>query len=141
MTPIEINYLAVLVCGIAAMVLGFIWFGLLFEKLWMNVCGTSSDDLQKRVEMKKRAAPLYVIQFILALFQAWALAHYFTGWNQTMAVLQTIEFWLIFVMPVVAGMSMWNNDSKKISWTRFLLQGGYYLVLLVVFALILSVWM
>ena len=43
-------------------------------------------------------------------------------------------------MPTVAGAAMWNNDSAKISWARFMIQAGYQLVLFVMFGLILGAW-
>lgn len=143
MTPIIISYLAVLVCGIAAMIIGFIWFGPLFGKYWMKVCNVSPDDLQKRAEMQKSAGPLYGIQFVLALFQAYVLAviyAFMEALGAMPAVLIAILIWLAFIMPTIAGICMWNNDSKKVSWIRFLLQSGYYLVLIVVYALILIAW-
>jgi hypothetical protein len=45
-----------------------------------------------------------------------------------------------FVMPIIAGTAMWNNDSKKIAWTRFLIQSGYQLVIFIIFGLILGFW-
>jgi hypothetical protein len=43
-------------------------------------------------------------------------------------------------MPTIAGTAMWNNDSKKISRARFLIQAGYQLILFVSFGAILGIW-
>lgn len=135
-----INYLAVLVCGVLAMVLGFVWYGPLFGKKWLQVIGATELDLQKRKEMQKRAMPLYAVTFVLALFQAYVLAHYIQGWQDASGVENAIWIWAAFIMPTVAGASMWNNDSATVSWTRFLLQAGYNLVLFSVFGLVLGMW-
>ncbi len=58
----EINYLAILVCGVLSMVIGAIWYGPLFGKKWMEICGVNADDLNARKEMQKGAAPLYAVQ-------------------------------------------------------------------------------
>ncbi len=137
---ITINYYAVLACGVAAMILGFVWYGPLFGKKWMHVIGATSLDEAKRKEMQKRAGPLYVVTFILALFQAWVLAYYIKGWTDASGVENALWIWAAFLIPTVAAGAMWNNDSSKVSWARFLIQAGYYLVLFVIFGLILGNW-
>lgn len=136
----EINYFAVLVCGVLAMVLGYIWYGPLFGKKWLEVIGATDLDLEKRREMQKRAGKLYFIQFALALFQVWVLANYIKGWQEASGVENALWIWAAFVVPTLAAGSMWNNDSAKVSWARFLIQAGYNLVLFVLFGLILGAW-
>lgn len=137
---VTINYWAVLVCGVFSMILGAVWYGPIFGKAWTKVIGATDMDLAKRAEMQKRAAPLYVVNFVLALFQAYVLAHYIAGWKEASGVENAVWIWAAFVMPTVAAGSMWNNDSKEISWARFGIQAGYYLVLFVIFGLVLGMW-
>ncbi len=73
---IEINYLAVLVCGVIALALGFVWYGPLFGKKWLQITGADKADMARREEMMKGVWKLYLTQFALALFQAGALAWY-----------------------------------------------------------------
>jgi hypothetical protein len=137
----DTNYIAILVCGVLAMVLGFIWFGPLFGKKWMEITGANRHDEERRKEMMKGVWKLYIAQFILVLFQAWVLSMYLGSWTETrLAVESTLWIWAAFVIPTVAGSCMWNNDSGKVSWAKFLLQGGYQLALFVMFALVLSMW-
>ncbi|MCE9643993.1 DUF1761 domain-containing protein [Candidatus Parcubacteria bacterium] len=136
----EINYLSVLACGVFAMVAGFLWYGPLFGKVWLGVIGASADDLARRAEMQKRAMPLYLVQFLLVLFQAYVLAHFVKGWTEATGVETALWIWVGFIMPTVAAGSMWNNDSARISWTRFALQAGYQLICLVAFGFILGYW-
>ena len=136
----EINYLAVLACGIFAMIIGFVWYGPLFGKKWLEVMGADVKDIATRKEMQKKAGPLYGIQFILTLFQAYVLAHYIQGWSEVSSVENALWIWAAFVMPIVAGSAMWNNYSKRVAWTRFLLQGWYQLILFIAFGLILGYW-
>ncbi len=136
----EINYWAVFACGVLSLVLGFIWYGPLFGKKWLEVTGATANDQKTRDEMMKRAQPLYVITFLLAVFQAWVLAYYIAGWKDASGVENSLWIWAAFVIPTVASGAMWNNDSSKVSWARFLIQGGYYLVLFIAFGLILGLW-
>ncbi len=136
----EINYLAVLVCGVASMVIGFVWYGPLFGKIWMNAAGIGPMDMEKRKEMQKSAGPLYGIQFVLSLFTAYVLAHYIAGWKDASGVENALWIWAAFVMPIVAGNAMWNNFTAKAKWTLFWLGAGYQLVLFVAYGLILGMW-
>lgn len=136
----EINYLAVVACAILAMIAGFVWYGVLFKKMWMRVIGATEADEAARAEMQKKAMPLYAVQFVLVAFQAYVLAHYILGWADASGVENALWIWAAFIVPTVASASMWNNDSRTVAWTRFLLQSGYFLVLFVAFGLILSYW-
>lgn len=136
----QINFLAVLVCSALSMILGFIWYGPLFGKKWMQITGVDKVDVERRKEMMKNVWKLYLLQFFLVLFQVYVLAHYILGWQEASGVENSLWIWAAFVVPVIAGASMWNNDSAKISWARFLIQAGYQLVLFVIFGLILGAW-
>lgn len=135
-----IQYSAVLITAVVAMVLGAIWYGPLFQKKWMEVIGATKQDEQQRKEMQKKAAPLYAIQFVLVLFQMYVLAHYIAGWTEASGVENAVWIWAAFVMPTVAAASMWTNDSSRIKWTRFLIQAGYQLIVFVIAGAILAAW-
>jgi len=137
---IVINYWAVFVCGVVSMIIGFIWYGPIFGKTWMKVNNISPDDAAKRAEMQKSSGPLYIVSFVLSLFQAYVLAYYIAGWQDATGVENALWIWAAFLIPTVAASSMWTNDSGKVKWTKFLIQSGYYLVLFVVFGLILGMW-
>lgn len=136
----EINYLAVLVASILSMVLGALWYGPLFGKKWMQIIGAKPMTEAEKKQMQKQAMPLYLVQFLLTLFQVYVLAQYIAGWTDASGIENSLWIWAAFVMPTVAGASMWNNDSKEIAWSRFLIQGGYQLVLFVIFGLVLGMW-
>ncbi len=136
----NINYLAVIVCAVLSMVTGYVWYGPLFGKKWLATIKAKPEDLEARREMQKKAGPLYGVQFILSLFQIWILANFLLGATDGTGLVSSLWIWAGFVMPTIAGASMWNNDSAKLSWTRFWLQAGYQLLNFVIFALILSFW-
>lgn len=138
METIAINYFAVLVCGVLAMVLGYVWYGPLFGKKWMEIVGVNAKDKAAREAMQKEAGPLYAVQFVLALLQAYILAHFINGWQDANGTTVALWIWLGFVMPTIAAGSMWNNDSKKVKWARFWIQAGYNVVLFIIFGFILK---
>jgi hypothetical protein len=136
----EINYIAVVIASVLAMVVGAIWYGPLFGNKWMEVIGATDLDKQKREEMQKGATKLYFVQFLLTLFQVLVLAHLINDTNTVGGLQRALWIWAAFIVPTLAGVAMWNNDSAKIAWSRFLIQGSYQLVIFVIFGLILQYW-
>lgn len=135
-----VNMWSVLVCGVLSMVIGSIWYGPMFGKKWLEITGASALDLEKRKEMMKGVWKLYLTQFVLTLFQVLVLAHLIADTVTVGGLERSLWIWAGFVVPTLAGSAMWNNDSAKISWARFLIQGGYQLVLFIIFGLILTMW-
>jgi hypothetical protein len=136
----EVNFLAILVAAIFSMVLGAIWYGPLFGKKWMEIIGADSKDKKAREKMQKEAGPLYGIQFLLVLFQVFVLAFYIKGWGEAGGIENALWIWAAFIVPTLAGSAMWNNDSNKVKFSRFMIQAGYQLILFVTFGFILGVW-
>jgi hypothetical protein len=135
-----INYLAVVAGAVLSMVLGFVWYGPLFGKKWMEIVGVNADDLEARKKMQKSAGPLYGVQFVLTLFSVFILAHLVAD-TQTVGGLQrALWIWAAFVIPTLAGASMWTNESGSLKWARFLIQGGYQLVMFAIYGLLLQFW-
>lgn len=135
-----VDYLAILACGVASLVLGFVWYGPLFGKKWMEIIGATAADRQARKEMQSKAMPLYVITFVLSLFQAYVLSLFISGWQEVPGVENAIWIWAAFIVPTMAAVAMWNNDSSRIAWARFLIGAGYYLVLFITYGIILVYW-
>ena len=136
----EINYIAVAVCAVLSMVVGFVWYGPLFGKKWMEIAGMDKETEERRKEMMKDTPKLYVAQFLISLGQVYILAHFIKGWSDVSGVESALWIWAGFVLPTVAAASMWTADRKEVKWARFLIQGGYYLVLFVMFGYILGTW-
>jgi len=140
---IEINYLAILACGVAAMILGFLWYGPLFGKMWADLMGCGAMTAEQVKEKQKKATPGYIVQFIGALLMAYVLAHGLTFGNAYLnmtgigAGLQgAFWYWLGFVAPVTIGSVLWDGKPMKLWY----INAGYYLVQLLMMGVILSVF-
>ena len=70
---VPINYLAVLVSAIAAMGLGYLWYGPIFGKQWVAMMGWSKGEMESK--MKAGVGPQYLLQAAGALVMAYVLAH------------------------------------------------------------------
>jgi len=137
---VDVNYLAILLAAVSSMVLGSIWYGPLFGKTWMGLMGLSKKDITMTGgEMGK----LYGTQFVGSLFMAFVLSHSlifaraYLGIEGILAGLQTGFWnWLGFVGPVTLGGVLWEGKS----WKLWLLNNGYYLILLMTMGVILTLW-
>jgi|GEM_PF-3896784 len=52
---VTINYWAVLGAGVAAVLIGFLWYGALFQKPWMRLMGFTFESM-KAMKMTPMAA-------------------------------------------------------------------------------------
>lgn len=140
MEAIVINYYAVLAGAVASMIIGGIWYGPLFGKKWLEIIGANEATLEARKEMQKNTGPMYGVQFILTLFQVLVLAHLIAESTTPQAIQSALWVWAAFVIPTLAGAVMWTTEPSKNKWARFLIQGGYQLVIFLVFGLLLHFW-
>lgn len=140
-----INYWAVLLAGVSAMVVGGIWYGPLFGNLWMKGMGWDPHDKALKEKMKKKAGPAYAQMFVGSLLTAFVLTHVLWAFGVALepkmgafasAFQGSLWTWLGFVLPVKYGDKLWNG--KKFKYVAVDL--GYQLVMLFIMALIITHW-
>ena len=139
----EINHWIVLGCAVLSMVVGGLWYGPLFGKQWMTLMGATEDCTIDKKAMCKKMAPLYLIQFVLALFQLYVLVYVITAAEYTFgtsSVATSLWVWAAFIMPTTAGAAMWTGDNSSTKWSKFLIQAGYQFVLAALFGLIFGAY-
>jgi len=133
---IPINYWAVLVAALFTVVLGFLWYGPLFGRLWMRLAGVAAES------MKPRALD-FVVWIGGALLMSFGLANILATANAythmsgaTSGLATGFWTWLSFVVPVTAGI-VFSERKPPALW---LLSAGCYLVALCGMGMILALW-
>ncbi len=137
METVALNYLAVLVAGVAYFLLGGLWYSpVLFAKPWMQAQGLTQADAER---MQKNAAPAYVTSFIGSLVAAFVMA-LFIGMTDVTTLqggLTTGFFiWLGFVATTNAPPYFYEDRSKRV----YLMYAGYTLVGFLLMGSILAIW-
>lgn len=130
----NINWIAILLCGVGAMVVGFIWYSMaVFGKPWMKSIGMSAKDMKPdSSEMPKT----YGLMFIGALIEAYVLSVIITTFGATdyfAGAQGAFWIWLGFIATSLLGAVLY----EKKSWTYYGITAGYQLVNLLVMSVIL----
>ena len=136
MPQANINLLAVLVAGIAPMVLGFIWYGPLFGKQWTKLMGFTQKSME---EAKKEMGKTYGLSFLGSLVMAYVLAHFVDYANATTfleGALTGFWAWAGFVATVMLTEVLYGGKSVNL----YYINTGYQLASLVLMGALLAVW-
>jgi Protein of unknown function (DUF1761) len=133
----DVNYLAVLVAGLIAFVVGAVWYTALFGKAWIRLQGFSEEKVK---EMKANMSPVKFFGGMLLsyLVLAWVIAVILTGLPETEARTgATLGF---FVWLGVAAIGVTNHLPSGKPPGVYLIDAGCQLVYLVLMGLLLGAW-
>jgi hypothetical protein len=128
-------YWDIFVAAAASIVIGFLWYGPIFGKSWMKLMNISEKQMQ---DAKKKGMPAstWIWMLISTLVMIGVLKVVLIRFGTTTyveAIKDGAMLWLGLVAPVQLGQVMWENRP----WGLFLLNTAYYVVNLVVAAVLL----
>ncbi len=131
-----INYLAILASGVAAFIIGFVWYGFLFKKLWVEghaFSESKSAELQKSFPV---AGGVSFVGYLVTAYILCLLLSYMNITDMQNALRVTFLIWLGF--PAVIGLmnALYSGQSLIV----YAIDTGYQLVYMLVTAVILTVW-
>ena len=133
-----VNFWAVLVSAVVSMIIGSIWYGPLFGKMFMDAMEMDKWTPKKRNDMKKRMVISYIGQFIASVVMFYMLAGLIVGFNH-MSILGGIEtallVWIGFVVPLSFGNAIWGG-KMAVFWLGI----GNMLITLLAAGIILGAW-
>lgn len=132
----DVNYWAVLLCGVLAMGLGAFWYSpFLFGKIWMESLDKSEEELKKDFNPVRT----YGLAFLGHLIMAYALARVMT-YTDASTVAQGIRIAFLCWIGFTAATMFINSlfEGKKIE--RLGVDAGYHLIVLLVYGAVLGAW-
>ena len=138
MLTAETNFLALAACGVAAMVIGMVWYSpMLFGSAWMKATGLSKKDIDSS---KSGMQKIYGMSFILYLVMAYVLnlvIRNLGGINTAIEGAQVgFWMWLGFIATTLLINSLYQFKKKNL----FLIDSFYQLANLSVMGAMLAVW-
>ena len=135
-----VNLWAVLVCAVATMVVGFVWYSpALFANPWMKLMGMDPNDKAKIAEMQKSAGPSYAMSMVASILTAFVLGKIISVAGVATAVdgLKIgMVVWLGFVTTVQFTNALFSRQRNKL----YLINTGYQLVCYLAMGAILGAW-
>lgn len=126
-----VNWVAIIACAVAAMALGYAWFGPVFGKMWMKEAGVTESQAKK-----SNNAMMYVSMFIAAVVEAYVLSVVLSlmgPLTYMTAAMGAFWTWLGFIAAVMVGSVL----AEGRSWTYYSIVAGYQLVLIIVMSAII----
>ena len=134
---VTVNYLALLAAGIANMVVGFLWYGPVFGKVWIRLMGFTPQAMEEA--KKKGMGKSYTIAFIGALVMGYMVNQFvflLGSYNALSALQDAVLMWLGFIATSFLGAVLWEGKS----WKLYAFNIGYYLVVIYAQTLIFTYW-
>lgn len=134
----NINYWAVLVSAVAAMVVGGVWYGPIFGKMYGRIMGWDARSKEEQAEMMKSAKWNYVLQFIASVVMFYTLSVVISamGMATLMGGIETaLLLWFGFVVTLAYGNTLWGG-KKAIFWLSI----GNMLITLLIAGAIIGGW-
>lgn len=129
----DVNWIAVLLCGVSSMLLGALWYSpLLFGRAWQRAAGLSDADLAGG-----NMASIYGLAFLLSLIAA-AVFALFLG--RDMGLGGSVAAGAAAGVCWVAASFGTNYLFERRSLTHWLVNGGYHSLQFTLFGLILGLF-
>lgn len=131
----SVNYLALVVAGIASMVIGFLWYGnMLFGKAWMRYSGVSEGDMKKA---NKNMPILYGTMYVASLVMAYVLAVFISyAGAKDLVSGAMVGFWAGLGFIATTKLTEVLFDRKPMN--LYYINVGYHVVTLVVMGAIIA---
>jgi hypothetical protein len=139
MEEMNISITAILIAVVANFFVGFLWYTVLFGKMWAHEMGFDTSVKATGGQMAKGM----ILGVIGNFFLAYVFAHNIAAWGYVpgiesmtigMKLVNSVVFtWLGFFLPVDLNKIAW----EKKSWKLFAIDTAYHLVILLVAALII----
>lgn len=134
----NINFFAVIAATLSTFVVGWLWYGPLFGKAWVDAIDMTEEELQQG-----NMAKIFGFAFIFELIMAFNLAMFLTGSPEAAAQVNagmgafygflTGFGWIFFALAV-------NSLYEQKSWKYIFVNGGYWSVAFTIMGLIIGAW-
>lgn len=148
MSPVPLNYLAIVVAAAASMIIGMLWYGPFFGKQWIALSGMAPEAMA--AAKAKGMGIKYAFALLGSLATSYVLAHavlvvtylfYLAEISPaetgiTSGLITGFASWLGFIAPVTLGAVLWEGRP----WKLWFLNAGYWLVSLLAMGMILALW-
>jgi hypothetical protein len=135
MTFAGINYLAVVIAAIVAWLAGAVWY-MTLGRTWMAALGTTAEEMAEARNRPGAFLP-FIYAFAAELIMAWVLAGLLGHLGPLTlpgGVISGAFCWLGFVITTL----LVNNSFARRDWRLLFIDGGHWLVVLLLMGAIIG---
>ncbi len=128
-----VNWLAILISSVVSMVIGFVYYGPVFQRQYLEAAGFSMEEAQAI------SPSYYGLTFLFTLVEAFFLAVLLKSMGSSGVgggLVGGFMVWLGFVATVTGANALFDKTSLRL-WS---LQNGHNLLVLLVMGVILAAW-
>jgi hypothetical protein len=138
MPSVDINWLALIAAVAVNMVVGFVWYSpALFAKQWAKLTGRKMEEMGDGTKgYVLTTAGAFVQAFILLHLVSYAAYFYPTYSEVSVGLLTAVYAWIGFVAIPQGVNTVFAGTRKKL----LAINTGYFLVVLLINGVLLSVW-
>lgn len=135
---VQFNFSAILVCAVLNMVLGFVWYGFLFGKAFMQLLGTTPEHMSDP-KVQRAAVHGYFASLISSVLMSIVLSYMIIFTNSTSAI-EGLKLgllcWFGFTLTTMLPNHYFSMKPLKLA----LINISYPLVGLSLMGMILAFW-
>ena len=116
------NWLAIIIAALSGFMIGGVWYGPLFGKMWQREAGITEAEMGSVNSVK-----LFGLTFLFSLLSAIMLGHLFnrTGVSQTHVIMMmSIGIAIGFIIPAIGTNYLFGRKSGKL----FAIDAGYWAI-------------
>ncbi len=139
MISFDVNYWAILAAGVSSMILGSLWYSLLFVKPWMKAMGFTHADMEHAKNQGMAAS--YIAMFVAELVKAFIITQV-VGYNGAVEWYEGLQLglllWLGFIGTTSLSGYIWTVKPKP--KYLYIIDNGYMALTLVAQTIILTQW-
>jgi Protein of unknown function (DUF1761) len=118
----EISWLAVILSALVTFLVGGLWYGPLFLKVWQKEAGITDEDMKRR-----HPAKVFGGAFLLNVFAAYILGHVFATYGNPAAkvdIMIAFGVALGFIVTAFGVNYLFAGKSMKL----FAIDAGYWII-------------
>ncbi|MEW6652193.1 MAG: DUF1761 domain-containing protein [Bacteroidota bacterium] len=132
----NVNFLAVIACAIMAMAISYFWYSpFLLGKMWLDSMEKSEEEVSKDIKPLKTYGISFLAYFILA-YSISRIMIYINATTVTEGMRIGFLCWFGFILTTMTINALLEGKSL----TLVLVDGGYYLIIFLVFGIVLGAW-
>jgi hypothetical protein len=125
------NILAIGLASVAQFILGMVWYGTVFGKLWGTIHGFDQCTKEEQQAMMAKMGPYYALQFVVTVVTTVVLAVLISHAHDYSGYVLALLVWIGFVVPTqVADVIFGGTQPRWMLQKMMILAGGSLLFLM-----------